>query len=292
MYELIKVSERCYYIDCPSKIGVVKVSDGEVILIDSGNSKDTGKKIRKILTENGWTLKAIFNTHSHADHIGANNYLQSLTGCRIYARGIEADFTNHPLLESLYVFGGYSPKELRHKFLLADESRVDELSEEVLPEGISLIHLPGHSFDMVGFLVDDGTAYIGDAYSSTQTLDKYGIGFIHDVGAYLDTLSKLNDIGAKVYIPSHAEPTDNVSEIAEYNAKCVRGIIDSILRLCREPVIFEELLQSLFDEYSMTMSFEQYALVGSTVRSYLAYLKDKGEVEVIFENNKMYWKSI
>ena len=49
MYELISVSEKCYYINCPSKIGIVKISDNEVCLIDSGNSKDTGKKIKKIL---------------------------------------------------------------------------------------------------------------------------------------------------------------------------------------------------------------------------------------------------
>ena len=42
MYELIKVSESCYYIDCPSKIGIVKISEDEVCLIDSGNEKGTG----------------------------------------------------------------------------------------------------------------------------------------------------------------------------------------------------------------------------------------------------------
>ena len=36
---------------------------------------------------------------------------------------------------------------------------------------------------------------------------------------------------------------------------------------------FEELLKLLFDEYELVMNFEQYVLVGSTVRSYLAWLK-------------------
>ena len=76
MYELVKLNENDYYIDCPSKIGIVKVSDNEVILIDSGNDKDTAKKIYRILNENNWILKAIFNTHSHADHIGGNKFLQ------------------------------------------------------------------------------------------------------------------------------------------------------------------------------------------------------------------------
>lgn len=76
MYELIQLTEHDYYIDCPAKIGLVKAADDEVFLIDSGNDKDAGKKIYRILESNKWKLKAIFNTHSHADHIGGNRFLQ------------------------------------------------------------------------------------------------------------------------------------------------------------------------------------------------------------------------
>ena len=69
MYELIQVSDNCFYIQSPAKIGLVKINDTEVCLIDSGNDKDAGKKVKKILDANGWTLKAIYNTHSNADHI-------------------------------------------------------------------------------------------------------------------------------------------------------------------------------------------------------------------------------
>ena len=60
--------------------------------------------------------------------------------------------------------------------------------------------------------------------------------------------------------------------------------------LCGEPVIFEELLKKLFDDYALTLNFEQYVLVGSTVRSYLAWLKDTGRLTVIFEDNRLLWR--
>ena len=290
MYELIRVAERSYYIDCPSKIGIIKTGDDRVVLIDSGNSKDTGKKIKRILDENGWTLDAIYNTHSHGDHIGANNYLQKQTGCKIYAKGIEKDFTVHPILESLYIYGGYSPRELRSRFLLAEESGAEELCDGVLPDGVSMIPLPGHSFDMVGFLVDDGTAFIGDAYSSAQTLDKYGIGFIHDVRSYIETLRDIRNINARVFVPSHAEAVERVDEIADYNLRKTEEIIESILEFSIEPICFDELLKKLFDKYSLNLSFEQYALVGSTVRSYLAYLRNEERVDALFIDNRMLWK--
>ena len=151
MYELIQITERTYYIQSPAKIGLVRLDDREVCLIDSGNDKDAGRKVRQLLDKNGWSLRAIYNTHSNADHIGGNKYLQAQTGCKVYAPGIEAAFTRYPVLEPAFLYGGYPCKDLRHKFLLAQESDVEPLVEAVLPEGFELIQLPGHFFDMVGF---------------------------------------------------------------------------------------------------------------------------------------------
>ena len=71
MYELIQIPDtNCYYIQSPAKIGLVKLDDSRVCLIDSGSDKDAGRKVRQHLDANGWQLSAIYNTHSNADHIG------------------------------------------------------------------------------------------------------------------------------------------------------------------------------------------------------------------------------
>ena len=67
---------------------LVRLDEKDVCLIDSGNDKDAGRRIRQVLDANGWHLTAIYNTHAHADHIGGNRYLQGQTGCRVYAPGI------------------------------------------------------------------------------------------------------------------------------------------------------------------------------------------------------------
>ncbi len=291
MFELHQVTESAYYIESPAKIGLIRLNETDVCLIDSGNDKDAGRKVRQILDANGWKLKAIYNTHSNADHIGGNKYLQTQTGCDIFAPGMERDFTVHPLLEPSFLYGGFPPKDLRHKFLMAQESEADELTQDALPDGMKIVSLPGHFFDMVGFETADGAVFLADCLSSRETLEKYQITFVYDVAAYLETLERVKTMQAKVFIPAHAEITGEIAPLAQYNIDKVHEIAEKILELCQEPMQFESLLQQLFLAYSLKMTIEQYVLVGSTVRSYLAWLKDNGKVEALFENAQMLWKT-
>lgn len=291
MYELKQASSRCYYIDCPSRIGIIKISETKVALIDTGSTRDVGKKVIRIVSEAGWQIDRVFITHAHGDHVGGNRIIVERTGAKIYAPDAECGFIRHTTLMPTYLFGAYPPKEIRNKFLVAEESEALPLCQEALPEGVEIIRLPGHSFDMVGFLCD-GVAFIADALSSRATLDKYGIGVLYYVKSYMETLKTLPEIEAKIFVPSHADVTEDISEIADYNLKHTQRNIDKILEICQNPTDFDTILQQLFTFYGISMNFQQYTLVGSAVRSYLAYLSDEGLIEAVFDENKMLWKTI
>ena len=292
MYELKQVGARTYYIESPAKIGVYLAEDG-AYLIDSGSDKDAGRRARKILDENGWKTLGILNTHSNADHIGGNSYFQRQTGCKVFSTGIEKAFTEHPILEPSFLYGGYPCAELRHKFLLAAESEVSDFSDPDFPKELEIIPLPGHFFDMVGFKTPDGVIFLADCLSSVQTLEKYKIGFIYDVAEYLKTLERVKTLNAKMFVPSHAPVCESASELAklaDLNAETVRAVAEKIVELCAEPMCFERILQRLFKEYGLKMSFEQYVLVGSTVRSYLSWLHDGGRLTAEFEDDMLLWR--
>lgn len=292
MYELVQTGEKSFYINCPAKIGVYLADQQNVYLIDSGNDKDAGRKVRQILERNGWKLKGILNTHSNADHIGGNRYLQNQTGCKVFAGGIEAAFTRYPILEPSFLYGGYPCKDLRHKFLLAQDSNVTCFSDGSFPEEIEIIPLPGHFFDMVGFRTPDQTVFLADCISSKETLEKYAISFIYDVESYLNTLNKVEAMKAAMFVPAHAEASADVRELVQYNREKIYEVADCLLGICSEPVTFEQALQKIFNRYGLVMNFEQYVLVGSTVRSYLSWLKDKGEISADFQNNQLLWRSV
>ncbi|MBE6689423.1 MAG: MBL fold metallo-hydrolase [Ruminococcaceae bacterium] len=292
MYELVKISDISYYIQSPAKIGIYLKNDCDAYLIDSGNDKDAGRRCKKILDEQGWCLKGILITHSNADHIGGCAYLQSQYGCKVFAGGIEAAFTKNPILEPAFLYGGFPFSELKHKFLMAQPCDVSSFEDADFPKEVEIIPLPGHFFDMVGFKLPDGTFFIADCLSSETALEKYHLSFLYDAEAYLKTLEALPSITASVYIPSHAQPTKDISDLAKLNRDKVMSIATEIVTLCSKPVTFEELLDSVFTHYALTMTYEQYVLIGSTLRSYLAWLKESGKITCSIDGNRIVWQAV
>jgi len=65
---LQKIASNTYLIPSPANIGLY-VRDEQAILIDSGNDKEAGRQILKLLNEKNWKVKLIVNTHSNADHL-------------------------------------------------------------------------------------------------------------------------------------------------------------------------------------------------------------------------------
>jgi len=289
--ELIKVGEKTYYIKNPTNIGIYKIDNENVYLIDTGNDKEAGKKILKIINEQGWIVKGIINTHSNADHIGGNKVIQDRTNCDIYAYNIEKSFTEYPILESSFLYGGYPFRDLRNKFLLGKESKVINITDN-LPNGLEYFKLKGHFFDMIGIKTSDNVVFVADSLFSEETITKYHLFFIYDVREFLNTLDNLQSMEAKLFIPSHCEATNNLNNLVDINRKKVNDILETIYEYCKNDATFEEILKYIFDKYSLIMNTNQYVLVGSTIKSYLSYLCDENKISYEFKDNKMVWKQV
>ena len=175
---------------------------------------------------------------------------------------------------------------------MAKESNVTDFSSLEFPKELELLPLPGHFFDMIGVRTPDNTLFIADCVSSPQVLEKYGITFIYDVAQYLATLNKLELLQADIFVPSHAAPTNNVHTLTAINRSKVYEIRAKIVEICNTPQTIDEIIQSIFHIYNLTMTIEQYVLVGSTIRSYLSWMKDENIIEIIIENNALKWSAI
>lgn len=292
MYELVKVTDRSYYIECPAKMGLYIDDDGKVILIDSGGDKDAGRKVIRHLEANEWELKAIINTHSNADHIGGNQILINRTGAVAYTTKAEGAINEWPQFEPTILYGGYPCKALRNKFLMAKPTEYTDIDEMDMPEGMEYFRLPGHYIDMIGIKTPDDVYFMADCVSPGNILEKYHVGFIYDVAAYLETLDMIEDWQGEKFVPAHAPAADDMKEYCKINRENVLENIELIKTICKEPSTAEEIQKKVFDHYDLVMDFNQYVLVGSTLRSYCSYMADNGILEYEFSDNRLLWKSI
>ena len=287
--ELIKVTDKTYYISNRTNIGVYKVNKADVYIIDSGNDKEAGKKILKIIEKEGWNIKGIISTHSNADHIGGNQYIKDKTKCAVLSNGIEIPFMKYPILEPAFLYGGYPLNELKNKFLMAKATDVTNIQNK-LPEGLEYFDLKGHFFDMIGIKTDDNIYFLGDSLFSEETINKYHIFFIYDVKEFLNTLEFLEKLNGKLYVLSHVTPTKDISHLINVNRNKINEIIKKISDYCQKKRTFEEILKYLFDFYKLDMNVNQYVLIGCTIKSYLSYMDEQNILRYEFVDNKMYWE--
>ena len=286
--ELVQVGKNTFYLDNPTNIGIYLVNNKDVYLIDSGNNKDAGKKILKIINEHNWQVLGIINTHSHADHIGGNNVIQNRTNCAIFSSEIENSFISNTILEPSILYGGYPFNSLLNKTLMAKESS-SILIDDNIKNTFDVIELPGHSYNMIGLKTKDNIYFLGDSLFSEETINKYHIFYICNVKEFLNTLDKLNNLDGDLYILSHCKPVSDLDSLIKVNRDKVLEIINKIYNLCSNKITFEDILQKIFTDYNINMNENQYFLIGSTIKAYLTYLYDEGKISYTFLENKMYW---
>lgn len=241
--ELIKLGDKTYYIKNNTNIGVYKLNDTDIVLIDSGLDESVSRKILRIINDNNWNIKYIINTHSHADHTGGNNFLQSRTNCKIYSSEIECDITNHPIIEPIYLYGSYPFKELRNKFFEAKPSNCEKLVDI---DGLEYFTLTGHSFDMIGIKTSDNVYFIGDSLFDENTINKYHISYLNNVSEFINSLDKLSEING-LFVPSHGEVSNDIHSLIKLNKDKTNEILNKILLICKDSITLEDIVKDLFD---------------------------------------------
>lgn len=287
------VAGDTFCIPAPANIGVY-VPGGRAVLVDSGGDDEAGRQILRLIRDQGWTLAAIVNTHSNADHMGGNAFLHARTGCAVLATPEEAAFIRHPRLEPTLAFGGFPLPEHRNKLLMAKPSPVTgeiAAAGPIADTGLTAIPLPGHFLDMIGVLTPDGVTFLADSLFSRAILEKHPIFFLHDVKGHLETLRGLEDLRADWYIPSHAPMLADIADLIRANRERLERTLALVREACAAPAGFEDVLARVCRECAVTLTANQYVLAGSTVRSMLSFLAGEGVLEAVYEDGRMFWRT-
>ena len=143
---------------------------------------------------------------------------------------------------------------------------------------------------MIGIKTSDDVYFLADSLFSIETIEKYHLFFIYDVREFLNTLDYLESLKGKIYIPSHSEKTEDITNLIKTNRNKIKEILEEIYKACEQEKTFEEILKYIFDNYNLLMNANQYVLIGSTIKSYLSYLYEENKLTYEFKENKMFWK--
>ena len=291
---LIMVKGDTYYIDGAVNIGVIRdpVQRDKCILIDTGMDDDSGKKILKLLNESGMTPSAIINTHSHADHCGGNSIIRSRTGAAIYAPVFDCGIIEYPELEPFYLFSAAPLKELDTKFLKAKPSKVDHVigfgELNIGNIGLQILSLKGHTPHMIGVASSDGVLFAGDAFFSTEIIEKYGLPYFSDIKETLKTLEYFENLEYHYYIPCHGRLLENPRQTVAANIKVINDTVQLILDSCSASYLDREAIAAgIIEKYGIRLTVPQYYLTISTVSAFLSYMCNDGLLRHEFVDSRL-----
>ncbi len=289
-----QLSEHVYYLPGAVNCAVV-VNGGEAVLVDTGGDKDYGRALRKVCDALNVSPVAVLNTHSHADHYGGNDYLLRQFDVPVYAPAFEAGILQNPYLEPVYLFNGAKPlPELMSKWLLAKPSRVDVILE---PGTLELIGLPfaildtsGHAHRHVSVKVGD-VLIAADAVFGAAVLGKYPLPFGQDIGGQIKS-ARLAEVGARVLLPGHGEPTEEIEDLVARNLETFQRAADAVEAACLG-ILTEEVLKEVCKTLAIEMlDLPRFYLNRCVVTAYLSYLRDEGRVEVALHENSLAWRRL
>lgn len=292
-YKLVHIKGNTYYLDGAAKIGIIKNPENpsKSIVVDTGLDDDAGRRLLKIMQENGMGVGTIINTHSHADHCGGNYIVKSRTGCKIYAPPFDKGLIEYPELEPFYLYSAYPLKELDSKFLKAKGTKVDYVLEEgkldIDGVGLDIVPLPGHMPGLVGVATSDSVLFAGDSFFSEYILEKHGIPYFTGIGDAMRTLESLKHMGYDYYVPSHGDALESPEKTLDANIRVLKANIVYIADICRTALDREEIVARLIGRYGINQSISQYYLTVSTASAFLSHMTNEGMLTTIFEDNKL-----
>ena len=271
MFDLHHIKGNTYYYKAYTNVGVYLLENNEVILIDACDHKRMVRGLDRLITENGWTVKTIIDTHCHVDHICGNRYFYDKYNCRILSTKMEQGFISYPDLEPKFYYSGIDTDKTKNPFFLVEPSDSEIITAENTPDGFKIIPLPGHSFEMIGVRTPDNVVFLADAVLSQKTVDEYKLPFFYNVNESIETLHNIIDMKADWFVPSHSEVTTEIAPLCEHNIKAMKNIKELVYEIC-EGRSFDDMFCVLMDKLELTIKSEKYPMYSNMLRNYLQSL--------------------
>ena len=107
----------------------------------------------------------------------------------------------------------------------------------------------------------------------------------------MNTLERLKSLKAKLFVPAHDEPLDDLTELAEYNIKGMKHKKELIYDLC-EGKSFEEIFVDVIDALGLRIMTPKYPMYAVMVRNFLQSLVEDEAIHATLEDTVLIYHRI
>ena len=188
------------------------------ILVDSGLRRH-GEGILALLEKEGIQVGTLLTSHFHRDHVGNHAALKQKFGCTVYMTPFAAALCGDP--NNVRGTGYESPLLTKSRggsiCCPADALFSTEGVLEVQGAQFTVLSLPGHCQEQVGFITPDGAAYLSDTILSAPLVDALRIPYCTDCTTDLQAKESLRNLSAEVFILAHNGVEKEIGWLVEKN---------------------------------------------------------------------------
>ncbi len=267
---------------------VYKLTDRDVVLIDTGYAKLDRAALTGLIDQQGWRLRTVLCSHAHFDHTGNVRYLQERCGAQAAISLIEAGISVNPdSYRANYVALTYGKsREIFLEECFTADRVIFPQDDHIDVDGarFGILPLPGHSAGHVGFVTPDGAAYIGDCLIDQHEIDAAKLPTSMFIAKDLESKESLRTADYPAYIVAHKQV---ITDRGELNA-----LIDSNIAFIHRKE--RELLEDLTDgmtfsdwiyafcqrENIRTKQELKFSIVERNFANFVDWLTDTGAVRV------------
>lgn len=264
-----------------SLIPFYKVSQSEIILLDTGWADGEREGLEKLLVEYKLEIVGIICTHFHIDHAGNMRYFKDQYKIPVAMPAFEARLMESPEHIKVYYQGqnvDEVDKHYGHMCTTVDQAiEADQTSCVIAGIQFDIIHVPGHSPAQMAIGTPDRVLYVGDALVGEKILKSSKLPYAFLLSQSMASMEKLRSTDYDFYIVSHRNVYESISDVIDHNLSYYHEKSMNVLKLIDEPLTKEAIMKKVIDEWRIHVnSVNKYLVINNMLSSYLDYLVEKG----------------
>lgn len=290
---IIKIRGNTFCIDTGmTYIPFYKVSENNIVMIDTGLYKGERGELDRLLEENSFNIVGIICSHAHIDHIGNASYFKEKYKCPVAMSETEAFICSSIINFKMY-YCGQSLEEIEEYFGHM-VCKVDIVIKEndyivnIAGSNFKILHTPGHSAAHICITTPDDVSYLGDTLISYEVMKGAKMPYAFILNEDLKSKERLHSLKSTKYIVAHKEIYDDITELIEDNINFYKDRANKICGLIDKPMTTEEILKKITKEWKIGIrNIRKYIVIERMLKSYIGYLNETKKIETVLEDGSL-----